>query len=208
MPEIPHFLLFLAASLAVNLTPGPDMLYVATRAATQGRVAGVVSALGIGAGTLFHIAAAALGLSTLLLVSATAFSLVKWAGAAYLVYMGVAAIREAGRPLPEAEAMAEPLSRVFSRGVVVNLLNPKVALFFLSFLPQFADPAPGRFEAQVAVLGMAFNLGGTLVNSLVAVFCGWAGRRMLRGRARVVQARVSGGVFVCMGLGLGLAGRD
>lgn len=205
---IAHFPVFLAASLAVNLTPGPDMLYVATRGAAQGRGAGVVSALAIGFGTLFHIAAAALGLSAVLLASAEAFSLIKWAGAAYLVVIGVKSILDASKPLPESRLSVEPLGRIFRRGVVVNLLNPKVALFFLSFLPQFANPDPDRFAREVVFLGLVFNAGGVLVNSLVGMFCGWAGKRLLRGRARAIQSRVSGAIFVGLGLSLGLAGRE
>ncbi len=144
MFEIHDFWVFLAAALVVNITPGPDMIYVATRSASQGRSAGVVSALAIGAGCLIHIAAAVFGLSAVLMYSATAFTIVKLAGAGYLVYLGIKALRESRVPLPDKAAKAS-LGRIFRQGVVINVLNPKVALFFLAFLPQFADQATGRF---------------------------------------------------------------
>ena len=154
----------MTAGLALNLTPGPDMLYVAARGAAEGRRAGVVSALGIGAGTLVHITALALGLSALLAAVPLAYDAVRYAGAAYLVYLGVRALlarREEGASVADAPSSGagarratEPpppgrLAALFRQGVVTNVLNPKVALFFLAFLPQFVDPARGSPAAPL-----------------------------------------------------------
>src|SRR5215217_5961460 len=151
----------MGASLALNVTPGPDMLYVIARSTGEGRTAGVVSALGIGAGTLVHVAALALGLSALLTAVPLAYDVVRWAGAAYLTWLGVRAIRDARRGTTAREVPPAPLSVVFRQGVVTNVLNPKVALFFLAFLPQFVDPARGNPALQVVALGLLFDTTGT-----------------------------------------------
>ena len=135
--------IFIAAALALLVTPGPAVMYIVARSIDQGRLAGIVSVLGINTGALFHIAAASLGVSALLVSSALAFSAVKYLGAAYLIYLG---IRTLLTPQPEVMTEApppQPLGQIFRQGVVVNLLNPKTALFFFAFLPQFADPEPG-----------------------------------------------------------------
>ena len=152
--------LFMAAVLALNLTPGPDMLFCFANGVSQGRVVGAVAALGIGAGTLVHTAAAALGLAGLLLASPLAFDIVRYAGAAYLVWLAWKTLRAA--PLGASGAALAPRSlwRVFAQGAVTNVLNPKVALFFLAFLPQFVDPNAGPVALQVFVLGMLINLSG------------------------------------------------
>jgi threonine/homoserine/homoserine lactone efflux protein len=137
-PELSAIELFAAASVALLLIPGPAVLYIVTQSAEQGRSAGLASVAGIHIGTLFHILAAAIGLSALILASAVAFSLVQFAGAAYLVYLGVRKLLERDSA-SDGEAPRAPLRRVFARGAVVNVLNPKTALFFLAFLPQFVD---------------------------------------------------------------------
>jgi threonine/homoserine/homoserine lactone efflux protein len=134
---------FLLATITLNLTPGPDMLYVIARSVGQGRKAGVVSALGIGAGTLVHMFAVALGLAALLRSVPMAYDAVKYGGAAYLLYLGVRMFLSKGRTEGETRLRKERYRRVFAQGVVTNVLNPKVALFFLAFLPQFLDPQPG-----------------------------------------------------------------
>ena len=150
MPDWSTLTLFVTAALILVFIPGPNSLYIVARSIQQGRKAGIISSLGVQVGTLFHVAAAAFGLSALLLSSALAFNLVKYAGAAYLIYLGVKTlltkenIETAQNEIPKAS-----LSRVFSQGVIVNLLNPKAALFFFAFLPQFVDASRGRVATQI-----------------------------------------------------------
>lgn len=168
LPDLPRFATFAAAALALNVTPGADMTFVATSAARNGARGGIAAALGVGAGALVHLAAAVAGLSALIASSETAFAVLKWAGAAYLLYVAVGLLRH--RPHPEAgSAPARSDAALFRSGAVVNISNPKVGLFFLAFLPQFVDAAPGVAALQTLVLGLWFNLGGTLVNVLVAL---------------------------------------
>ncbi|GLC24199.1 LysE family translocator [Roseisolibacter agri] len=207
MPDRDALLLFLATGLALNLTPGPDMLYVAARSASEGRGAGVASALGIAAGTLVHIALVAFGLAALLAAVPVAYTIVRLAGAAYLVYLGVRAL---WRPSALAERALAPASRwaVFRQGVVTNVLNPKVALFFLAFLPQFVDPARGSAALQVLALGLLFDTSGTIVNLAVALGAsGAAGRLRRSARAAQLLERATGALFVALGVRLALAGR-
>jgi threonine/homoserine/homoserine lactone efflux protein len=190
-------LLFLTTMLLVNITPGPDMLYVIARSAGQGRKAGIVSALGIGAGCFFHIFAVALGLAEFLRAVPAAYEAVRYAGAAYLIWMGVRMLlsrQGAGGPV-----VVEPagLRRIFVQGVINNILNPKVALFFLAFLPQFIDLHGSAFRQTVS-LGLLFDVSGTLVNLMVAVAAGAAGS--------LIPAKflyVTGTVFIALGLRLG-----
>ncbi|MFB4278841.1 LysE family translocator [Nonomuraea sp. MTCD27] len=193
----------MTASLALVLIPGPNHLYITARALAQGRAAGLASAFGVEFGTLVHIAAAAAGLSYVISQSATLFAIVKWAGVAYLVYLGIRAFTgkeaEAGRPDPQ------PLRRVFLEGVLVNLLNPKVALFFLAFLPQFVDPAAGSPAPQVAVFGLTLLLLGLLSDLLYAFTAGALGHR-LNGRTRTLRY-VSGVVYLGLGVATAFAGR-
>jgi len=168
-------LLFMAASLTLNITPGPDMLFVASRSMSQGRTAGVVSALGIAGGSLVHLLAAALGLSALLSYSATAFAVVKFTGAAYLIYLGIRSYFNQTNFAPESLRSTEPLRRIFFQGVLCNILNPKVAIFFISFLPQFVSPEKGSVTMQIIMLGLLFNCSGTIVNALVGLGAGSAG---------------------------------
>ena len=207
MLDLQSLALFLAAGLALNLTPGPDMLYVAARAASEGRGAGIASALGIGAGTFVHIALVAGGLAALLAAVPVAYTAIRLLGAAYLVYLGVRALL---RPSALAERALAPASRwaVFRQGVITNVLNPKVALFFLAFLPQFVDPGRGNAALQVLALGLLFDISGTIVNLGVALgasgAAGW-----LRRSARVGQGleRATGILFIALGLRLACAGR-
>jgi threonine/homoserine/homoserine lactone efflux protein len=207
MPDLHSFLLFLAAGLALNFTPGPDMLYVAARGASEGRPAGIASALGIGAGTLVHITLVALGLAALLAAVPIAYLVVRITGAAYLVYLGVRAIRSRSA-LTIKELEPAPLSVVFRQGVLTNVLNPKVALFFLAFLPQFVDPSRGNPVIQIVALGLVFDLTGTLVNLGVAVGASRAASRLREAsRARNVLQKITGVLFIGLGLRLAFAGR-
>ena len=207
MPELHSFLLFLAAGLALNFTPGPDMLYVAARGASEGRAAGIASALGIGAGTLFHISVVALGLAALLRGIPVAYLAVRICGAIYLIYLGVRAFRS-GNTLTLQRVEPAPLSIVFRQGVITNVLNPKVALFFLAFLPQFVDPARGNPVVQIVVLGLVFDFTGTLVNLGVALGSSRAAASLREvDRARAVLQRITGVLFIGLGLRLAFAGR-
>jgi threonine/homoserine/homoserine lactone efflux protein len=193
---------FLAATLALNLTPGPDMLYVITRSATEGRAAGIVSALGIATGCLVHTILVAAGVAGLLAAVPAAFTAVRLGGAAYLIYLGVTRLIGRGGVNQGAALSPAPLRRVYRQGVITNVLNPKVALFFVAFLPQFVDRSSGKVSLQLAALGTLFNISGTIVNVLVAV----AASGITRWTRRPVLswiARASGLVFV--GLGLRLA---
>ena len=168
---------FFVAALALNLTPGADMTYVMARAFAQGRRAGLVSALAITAGSLVHTLAAAVGLAAVIAASPQAFAVVKYLGAGYLLYLAVKLILS--RPGGAASTLGPArLARVFWEGVLVNVLNPKVALFMLAFLPQFVDPEGPHAVAQILILGTLFNLGGTMVNLTVAMMASAGGERL------------------------------
>ena len=157
MPDATSLIMFMTATLALNLSPGPDMLYVIARSVGQGQKAGVISALGVGGGCLAHTFAAAFGLSALLMSSAVAYDLVKYAGAVYLVYLGVRALPGKARLQERSEAPPASLSGIFYQGVVTNVLNPKVALFFLAYLPQFTKAGRGSIAWQIIFLGLLFK---------------------------------------------------
>ena len=173
IPDWSRLLPFLVAGLSLNLTPGADMTYVLARSAGQGRGAGVVSAFGVSAGSLGHSLLAAVGVSALLASSPTLFLAIQYGGAAYLLYLAWKAWRGARQPLAMQERPRASLTRVFLEGAWTNLLNPKVALFILAFLPQFVDPARGHVIGQMLFLGLLFNIGGTTVNLVVALVVGW-----------------------------------
>jgi threonine/homoserine/homoserine lactone efflux protein len=194
---------FLAATLALNLTPGPDMLYVITRSATEGRAAGVVSALGIATGCVVHTLAVALGVSGLLAAVPVAYALLRYLGAAYLIYLGLRRLIGPSRIHAPAATQSAGLWGVYRQGVLTNVLNPKVALFFLAFLPQFVDRATVGVSLAIAALGTLFNMSGTIVNVLVALAASGAARWTRRPALALWASRVSGCVFV--GLGLRLA---
>ncbi|MGZ4840664.1 MAG: LysE family translocator [Candidatus Angelobacter sp.] len=203
MPEQTAFLTFLVAALALNLAPGPDMLYVIGRSVGQGRKAGIVSSLGVFVGCWAHILAAAFGIAALLRSSPVAFNVVRYAGAAYLIYLGFRMLMQK-TDLASQQLKAESLTSVFRQGVITNMLNPKVAIFFLAFLPQFIDARHGSVALQIVLLGLIFNVGGTLVNLAVAYAGGTLGE-LLRRNQRIArfQRRFTGLIFV--GLGLRLA---
>jgi len=206
VPDGPGLGMFLAAAFLLLITPGPAVLYIVARSIDQGRRAGLVSALGVHAGTLVHIAAAAAGLSMLLAASATLFGVVKYLGAAYLVYLGVRRLLDRTPIAASGGAPAIPWSRAFLDGVVVNVLNPKTALFFLAFLPQFVDPARGPVGPQVLTLGLIFVMLGLITDGLYAIGAGSAGR-WLRANPRFVSAQrwVTGGMYIGLGVLAALA---
>jgi threonine/homoserine/homoserine lactone efflux protein len=196
--------LFVAAGLLLNVTPGPDTLYIIARTASQGRRGGAVAALGIGAGLLFHTFAAAIGLSVILAASATAFTIVKWAGAVYLIYVGLSLLTAPAKIQQKTSGLhAAALRTVFLQGFLTNVLNPKVALFFLAFLPQFVDPAAASKSAAFLFLGVVFTFNGTLWNLLLA----WSAARLagrLNGSGSVALwlNRTVGALFVYLGIRL------
>ena len=193
--------LFIVSGLLLNITPGPDTLYILGRSASQGWRGGAVAALGIGAGLLVHTFAAAVGLSALLAASATAFTILKWAGAAYLVYVGVSLLR-ASQPLqqPVPAPQAFKMKSVFLQGFLTNVLNPKVALFFLAFLPQFVDPGASNKALAFVFLGLVFIFNGTLWNLFIAWSAARAARRINRsGRCARWLNRAVGATFIYLG---------
>ena len=200
MPDAATFGLFVAAALALLLVPGPAVFYIVACGVEGGRVAGLVSCLGVEVGILAHAAFAAVGLSAVPASSATAFAVVKWLGAAYLIWLGLK--RLLGRDEEDAPAAVEPepLSRLFSQGVIVQVLNPKVALFLLAFLPQFVDSSRGDAWMQILVLGATLAVLGLLTDGLYALLGGTASAALRRrgGRFRRVQRYVSGGIYLAL----------
>ena len=206
LPDFPHLGLFLAAALALLLIPGPAVLFIVTRSVAQGRRAGLISVLGIHAATLVHVGAAALGLSALLATSALAFGIVKYAGAAYLIWLGV-------RKLSAPSATTAPPSppdrhaRLFRDGFVVNLLNPKTALFFLAFLPQFVVPAHGGVAGQIVVLGLIFIALGLVTDCAYALAAGTLGAAVQRNPAFLrVERYLTGSLLIGLGVTAAVAG--
>ena len=208
MPTIETIILFMAAALALNVTPGPSILYVMSRSVGQGRTAGLVSALGLGTGSLIHAGAAALGLSVILAYSPLAYTVVKYLGAGYLVYLGVRILLVRDRQLRTAVLAHVSLTRVFWQGVVTELLNPKIVLFFMSFLPQFVDPARGSVAGQTLFLGLLFHVTGVPINMLVAVVGGaiasWLSQNPVFAR---VRNGLAGAVLIGLGVRLALSER-
>jgi threonine/homoserine/homoserine lactone efflux protein len=207
IPE-PHTLaLFAVAAFLLAVVPGPAVVYIVTQSIDGGRIAGLASAAGIGTGGLVHVMFAAVGLSALLLRSAVAFEVVKYAGAGYLIVMGIRRLMEKD-VLPDPEVSHErSLWRLYRQGVVVNVLNPKTALFFFAFLPQFVNPDAGRVGVQIAILGLVFVAVALVSDSMYALVAGTAGRWLKQSRGYLrVQRWVSGTVFVGLGVVTALSG--
>jgi threonine/homoserine/homoserine lactone efflux protein len=207
IPSHSSLLLFVSAALVLLVIPGPAVFYVTSRSIGQGRSAGLVSALGIGVGTLVHVAAAAVGLSALLMSSAAAFGVVKYLGAAYLVYLGVQKLRSRESVDLSQGAPRTKLSRIFGQGIIVNILNPKTALFFFSFLPQFVDASRGSIALQILFLGTLFAVMGITSDSLWALFAGTVAQHLKRNtRWLNAQRYVSGGMLISLGVATAFAG--
>ncbi|MDB5174314.1 MAG: Lysine exporter protein [Phycisphaerales bacterium] len=202
MLGIHDFWLFAASGVVLTITPGPDTLYILGRSIAQGRRAGVLSVLGISTGIMVHTTAAALGLSALLASSAAAFSVVRWIGAAYLVYLGLRMLLRPTTGDQPAAGTTPPMSPmgVYRQGLFTNLLNPKVALFFLAFLPQFVDPHSPHRIAAFLLLGLEFILIGTTWSLCLAWFAAAASRRLREQRASGRWlGRASGVLFIGLG---------
>jgi threonine/homoserine/homoserine lactone efflux protein len=207
IPSHSSLVLFVGAALVLLVIPGPAVFYVVGRSIGQGRAAGLVSVLGIQVGTLVHVTATAVGLSALLMSSAAAFAVLKYLGAAYLIYLGVQKLRsEESFELP-GDAPRVKLNRIFVHGVVVNVLNPKTALFFVAFLPQFVDASRGNVAGQILFLGILFSVLGVISDSLWALSAGTVAH-LLRGNARWIRTQryVSGGMLISLGLATAFAG--
>ncbi|MEV0967487.1 LysE family translocator [Microtetraspora glauca] len=209
MPEITTLALFAAATMAILIVPGPAVVYIVTRSVAQGRSAGLVSVLGVHAGSVVHVAAAALGISALLAASATAFTIVKYVGAAYLVWLGV---RKLMSRAPEGEApelLQASRTRLFTEGFVVNVLNPKTAIFFLAFLPQFTDPSRGPIAPQIVLFGVVWIVLGMASDGTYALLSSaLAGRLRRSARARRRLDVGSGVVYLGLGAVAALAGES
>jgi threonine/homoserine/homoserine lactone efflux protein len=211
VPDASTFALFVAAALALLLVPGPAVFYVVARSVEGGRATGLVSVLGVELGTLVHVVFAAAGLSAVLASSATAFSVVKWLGAAYLVYLGLQHLLSRDGEDEELPTGGEKrLPRVFTQSVLVQILNPKVALFFLAFLPQFVDPSRGAAWAQIIVLGATLALLGLFTDGLYALLGGaaadWLRRRSAGNGLRRARRYVSGGIYLALGAATAVSG--
>jgi threonine/homoserine/homoserine lactone efflux protein len=208
MPSTHNILLFMISALALNLSPGPSILYILSRCIGQGREAGMVSVLGLATATLIHAVAMALGLSTLLLYSPLAFAVVKYLGAAYLIYLGIGALLSRDGFDAASARLSAPLSlgAIYRQGVVTDLLNPKVALFFISFLPQFVDPDSGSPTLQILFFGLLFQVTALPVNLAVALAGGRLAKLLARRpRWARIQGWVAGTVLVALGLRLALS---
>lgn len=212
MPDSTQLLMFIAAGWLLNLTPGPDVLYIVSNALKSGVRAGIVAALGIVSGCFVHVFAAALGVGALLATSATAFTVLKWAGAAYLMWMGIRLLlaRGGGSAIVpagvSAQEVAVSLWRVYRQGFLTNVLNPKVALFFLAFVPQFIAPGTEDKVTAFLLLGLLFNLNSLPINFGYAWLAGWASRRVgAVQRAMHWMDRAAGVMFIGFGLKLALS---
>ncbi|HEY5968825.1 MAG TPA: LysE family translocator [Chitinophagaceae bacterium] len=209
MISLDDFLLFAFASLMLNITPGNDMLYVATRSASQGVKAGIVSSLGIAGGCNVHLLAAVIGLSAIIANSAVAFDIIKYVGATYLVYLGIRSFLSKQNKFNLNDKIEmKPLSKLFWQGVFTNVLNPKVALFFLAFLPQFIHPEKGNAALQILLLGLWFNFSGTIVNIIVAMLFGKLGNWFADRQAFIKwQNKITGLLLVGLGIKVALSSR-
>ncbi|MES1220073.1 MAG: LysE family translocator [Bacteroidota bacterium] len=205
--NIHNFWLFAFASLMLNITPGNDMLLVIARSTGQGVKAGIVSSLGVMVGCMVHIVAAVIGLSAIIAQSALAFDIIKYIGAAYLIYLGVRSLLSKKRSL-EINSDIQKLSykKLFWQGIITNVLNPKVALFFLAFLPQFVNMRSGDTQWQILFLGTWFDISGTIVNILVAVLFGKIGSWLISSPRFVQwQERITGAILIGLGIKVALS---
>jgi threonine/homoserine/homoserine lactone efflux protein len=208
MPDGAIIIPFLLATLVLLLIPGPAVAYIVTRSLDQGPSAGLVSVLGLGLGTMLQVLAVSLGISAVILASATAFTVLKYLGALYLVYLGIQRLRERETPFTGASnGERSNTSRIFLQGVLVNLLNPKIAIFILAFFPQFIDPIQGAYMEQVLFLGTLFVGLGLLTDSLYALLAGYASLRFTRvGSLGKLPRYAAGSVYIGLGVATAVSG--
>lgn len=206
---IDNFWVFALAALLLNITPGNDMLYVIARSTAQGTKAGVMSSLGVMAGCMVHIIAAMIGLSAIIAESAIAFNIIKYAGAAYLIYLGIRSLLSKKKSFEINTAIYKlSYSKLFWQGAITNVLNPKVALFFLAFLPQFINMEGAGVHWQILFLGTWFNAGGTLVNIIVSLLFGKIGSWLSQSPRFVVwMERITGTILIALGIKVALSTR-
>lgn len=209
MPALSTLALFLLAALGLLLIPGPSVLYIITRSVAQGKRAGLASVLGIELAGLVHAIAAALGLSALLLTSALAFSIVKYLGAAYLIYLGIRTLLKRETNHESLNPEPRSFSQLFANGFLVNLLNPKTAIFFYAFLPQFIVPTHGSVVGQILVLGVLFVLLAFCTDSLYALLSSTVGRFLFRkARFRHIQRYITGSIYIALGVTTAITGSE
>jgi len=207
MFDTTSLLIFITAALALLIAPGPAVLYIVARSLEQGRLAGIVSTLGISLASMVHVMFAALGLSAVLMQSALAFNLVKYLGAVYLIYIGIRTLLTKTDPVEPIKKMT--LSNIFMQGFMVNLLNPKTALFFLAFLPQFVEVDRGAVALQIILLGLIFSVLGILSDGVYALIAGTA-RQFLVGNLRMIRSQkyLSGTIYILLGVTTAFSGNS
>jgi threonine/homoserine/homoserine lactone efflux protein len=207
MLQLSSISVFLLAALGLLLIPGPAVLYIVTRSVAHGRKAGLASVLGIELATLCHSMAAAFGLSAILLASSLAFSLIKYLGAGYLIYLGIRTIFSRSVSSNKDDSSAPSLSQMFRKGFLVNLLNPKTALFFYAFLPQFVNPAHGSPIMQILILGALFVVLATITDSTYALVSSGVGRMITQSAGfQRIQKYVTGGIYISLGVAAAVSG--
>jgi len=202
-------IIFILASLALLLAPGPAVLYVIARSVDQGRLAGIVSVLGISLGGWIHVCAAAFGLSALLVSSAVAFTVVKYLGAAYLIYLGVTTLMTPTKQVDNTPIVKMSHAKIFRQGMIVNILNPKTALFFFTFIPQFVDPIRGSVALQIVFLGSLFLFMAIVTDGIYALVAGTLGQWLKNNqRFLKIQKYLSGSIYIFLGVTTAVAGGD
>lgn len=201
--DLTLWLTFIPASILLILAPGPDIVFLLTQSLSNGRIAGFATAMGLGLGNLFHTVLAALGVALLIQSTPTAFTVIKFAGAAYLLYLAWQAIKHRNDAAGDASVVEIPPIKLFLRGLLMNILNPKVALFFLAFLPQFVDPSSGNTSVQMLVLGVVFTLLTLFVFGSIGLFAGALSERFFGGsKAHPVFAWIVAAVFILLAIRL------
>jgi len=204
VPELNDLFLFIIAGLTLNITPGPDMMFIITRSVAESTRSGVISSLGIAAGSLFHTLAVAMGLAALLMAVPAAYEVIKYAGAAYLIYLGIKTFLNKQSLHIDDDKKPVKMHSVFLQAMITNIFNPKVALFFLAFLPQFVNPE-GNITLQLILLGLLFNFNGTIVNVVVALAAGRLGKfSKLKLNNSSIFKWITGSVFIGLGIRLAL----
>jgi threonine/homoserine/homoserine lactone efflux protein len=200
-------LIFVVASLALLLAPGPAVLYVIARSVNQGRMAGIVSVLGISLGGWIHVVAAAVGLSALLVSSAVAFTVVKYLGAAYLIYLGITTLMTPTKQVDNVPVVKMSHGKIFRQGMIVNILNPKTALFFFTFIPQFVDPVRGSVAMQIVFLGSLFLVMAIVTDGIYALIAGTLGQWLKNNQQFLkTQKYLSGSIYIFLGVTTALSG--